>query len=102
MPTAITQQRPADDEIDTTIVSVIVDLARDDADLVRWSKIRARLPQGWGWRRVHEAQHRLWRSGRIVLVQIGGTPLDGLADEVTEFAEAACARRGEPKRVAMV
>lgn len=99
--TTTATHRPTDAEIETAILTAITDLARTDDDMVSWSRVRAQLPEGWGWRRVHEAQHRLWRSGRIVLVQIHGTPLVGLADECSRMADRATELRGETKRVAM-
>ncbi|GAC68865.1 hypothetical protein GS4_19_00550 [Gordonia soli NBRC 108243] len=101
-PTRTTRRMHTDDEIDAAILSALTDLAPNDGDLVRWSRVRAQLPGGCGYWQAHEAQHRLWRAGQIVLVQVHGTPWVGLADECSRMADAACARRGEPKRVVMV
>ena len=100
MPTAT--HRPTDNEIESAILTAVTDLARTDADMVSWQRVRAQLPEGWGWRRVHEAQHRLWRRGDLVLVQVRGTPLVGLADECSRIADRATELRGERKHVAMV
>ncbi|MGV9713334.1 hypothetical protein ACWDTI_22020 [Gordonia sp. NPDC003424] len=101
-PTRTARRPHTDHEIESAILAAVADLAPADGDLVRWSKIRTRLPEGCGFWQAHEAQHRLWRRGDLVIVQIKGTPWVGLADEVTRLANAACDRRGEPRTVVML
>lgn len=102
--TSPTPTRPAHrshtgDEIESAILSATSDLARDDDDMVPWSRVRARLPRTFGYWPVQDAMHRLWRRGDLVLMKISGSPHIGIADECSRLADAACARRGEPRRL---
>lgn len=94
MPT--TNDRPSDDEIEGQILALVAELAPGDNDLVSWRRVRARLPRR-GSQREAEALHRLWYRGDLVQIKIGGSPHLALADEISRAADAACARRGEPR-----
>ncbi|MCZ4534242.1 hypothetical protein O4159_01985 [Gordonia terrae] len=99
--TTTTRSRPTDDEIETAILSALADLGASDGEMVRWSRVRALLPRCGFWQ-AHAAQDRLWRRGDLVVVQMHGSPLIGLADECSRMADAAREERGEPRQALAV
>ena len=96
-----TRSRPTDDEIETAILTALADLGAVEGEMVRWSRVRTLLPRCGFWQ-AHEAQDRLWRRGDLVVVQMHGSPLIGLADECSRMADAARQQRGEPRQALAV
>ena len=102
MPTTqTTRSRPTDEEIETAILCALTDLGAVGGEMVRWSRVRPLLPRCGFWA-AHEAQDRLWRRGDLVVVQVNGSPVIGLADECSRMADAAREQRGEPRRALAV
>ena len=97
-----TTPKPTDHEIESAILATVADLAPDDGDMVPWSRVRARLSRTFGYWAVQESMWALWRRGDLVLIKISGSPHIGLPHECSRMADAACKKRGEPRRLLVV